>query len=211
MADIGSLIKGMKGKGDDNSKIIKNLQDKGHSSEEIYGALDQGNASAGPDLEPPSPGGMETSSISSPSGTAPSAEPAPAQPQAPQDFMPEQPTSAPQNIPQRGNLEQIEEISEAIVEEKIQEFSSSIGDINVWKERTSAEIGAIKQEIIRLRNHVENLQITMAGKVETYNKSVTTMSSEMKALSKVMEKIMQPLTMNIKDLSKITEKFKKIK
>ncbi|MBU2640105.1 MAG: hypothetical protein KKG75_05385, partial [Nanoarchaeota archaeon] len=61
------------------------------------------------------------------------------------------------------------------------------------------------------RNQLENLQTAMIGKVETYNKSVTSMGAEMKALSKVMEKIMMPLSMNIKELSRITEKFKKIK
>ena len=124
--------------------------------------------------------------------------------------MPES-SGPPPQIPQRGNIEQIEEISEAIVSERIQEFSSSIGDITVWKEQTVSEINAIKQEVIRLRNQLENLQTATIGKVETYNKSITSMSAEMKALSKVMEKILQPLTMNVKELSKITEKFKKVK
>ena len=124
---------------------------------------------------------------------------------------PSKPDNMPQQIPQRHNVEQIEEIAEAIVDERIQEFSSNIGDINMWKERVNSEISAIKQEVIRLRNHVENLQTTMIGKVEGYNKSIQSMSIEMKALSSVMEKIMQPLTMNVKELSRITETFKKIK
>ena len=65
--------------------------------------------------------------------------------------------------------------------------------------------------MVRVRNQLENIQVGMLGKVEGYNKSVQSMSSEMRALSKVMEKIMQPLTMNIKELSRMTEKFKKIK
>ncbi|MAG52751.1 MAG: hypothetical protein CMH62_02195 [Nanoarchaeota archaeon] len=212
MVDIGSIIKGMKEKGADNSKIIDELKNKGHSSKDIYDSFSKGTEPTGGDLEAPSPEGeMQTSSISS----KPMEEAAQPHQESPQQTQPDpafaMPETPPQNIPQRQNIEQIEEIAEAIVEEKIQEFSSSIGDINIWKERSNAEIGAIKQEVIRLRNQLENLQIAILGKVENYNKSVITMSSEMKALSKVMEKIMQPLTMNVKELSRITEKFKKTK
>jgi DNA-binding transcriptional MerR regulator len=204
MADIGSLIKNMKGEGKDNSKIIDELKNQGHSSQDIHSAMNQTNI----DLEPPSPGGdMQTSSLSQPMEMPEES----IKTTTPDNLMGPQPSETPAEIPQRENIEQIEEIAESIVEEKIQEFSSSIGNLDMWKERTNAEIGSIKQEILRLRNHLENLQTTMAGKVEVYNKSVVTMGSEMKALSKVMEKIMQPLTMNVKELSRITEKFKKIK
>jgi hypothetical protein len=208
MTDIESLIQNMKNEGKDNSQIIDELKNKGHTSQEIYSAMDKGMDPTGANLEPPSPGGdeMEPSSLSS-------------QPMEPvensesQDsFMqPMQKNTSQKMIPQRQNIEEIEEVAEAIVEEKLQEFSSSLGNIDMWKERVDAEISAIKQEILRLRNNIENLQITMVGKVEGYNKSVITMSAEMKALSKVMDKIMQPLTMNVKELGRITEKFKKSK
>ena len=203
MADINSDIKDMKAKGMGDSKIVDELKNKGHTSQDIYSSLEKTAQQPATDLEPPSPGGMESSMSSS--------QPMDAAPMEPQGIQAPSLDQVPNQIPQRGNIEQIEEISEAIVEEKIQEFSSLIGDINIWKERSNAEIGAIKQEILRLRNQLENLQTTMIGKVETYNKSVSSMSTEMKALSKVMEKIMQPLATNVKELSKISEKFKKIK
>jgi DNA-binding transcriptional MerR regulator len=212
MPNLKEEIKGMKDQGLDNSKIIDELKNKGHSAQDIYASLEQGGTPTGANLEPPSP----SQEMGAPSSTEmPDSQPmktpeSPEQPPAEEFPMPA-PTGPPPQIPQRQEVEQIEEISEAIVEEKIQEFSSSIGDINVWKEQITSEINAIKQEIIRNRNQLENLQTATIGKVEVYNKSVTSMSAEMKALSKVMEKIMQPLTMNVKELTRITEKFKKVK
>ena len=72
---------------------------------------------------------------------------------------------------------------------------------------STLELGENPREFIDLINHIRG----MLGKVEGYNKSVQTMSSEMKALSKVMEKIIEPLSTNVKELSRITEKFKGIK
>ena len=41
-----------------------------------------------------------------------------------------------------------------------------------------------------------------------YNDSVISVTTEMKALEKVLERIINPLTTNIKDLSKITNDLK---
>lgn len=211
MVSLSSMIKGMKERGMDNSRIIDELKNKGHSSQDIYTAIDQTGQDPASDLEPPSPN-MKPMPSSVPMEGFDSEQQWGNESSGIEDSMMGPPmSSATPQIPQRQNVEQIEEIAEAIVDERIQEFSSTIGDINMWKERVNSEISAIKQEVIRLRNHVENLQTTMIGKVEGYNKSVQSMSIEMKALSSVMEKIMQPLTMNVKELSRITETFKRIK
>mgnify|MGYP001613387214 FL=1 len=210
MVNLGSIIKGMKEKGMDNSTIIDELKNRGHSSRDIYDSLDKDNEQYSSDLEPPSPGEKKQSFSTLPSSQSMDEEAQEWNNKENDQMMgPPMSDNTPQQIPQRQNIEQIEEIAEAIVEEKLQEFSSTIGDINVWKERVNSEISAIKQEVIRIRNQLENLQIGMLGKVEGYNKSVLTMSSEMKALSKVMEKIIEPLSMNVKELSRITEKLKK--
>ena len=209
MVNLSSVIKGMKDKGMNNTSIIDELKNRGHSSRDIYDSLDKDGEQYSSDLEPPSPN--ERSSIPNSQQMDNKEQEWMNSPEEDRMMGPPLSDNAPQQIPQRQNIEQIEEIAEAIVEEKLQEFSSSIGDINIWKERVNSEIGAIKQEVIRIRNQLENLQIGMLGKVEGYNKSVQTMSSEMKALSKVMEKIIEPLSTNVKELSRITEKFKGIK
>lgn len=212
MVDLSSLISGMKEKGMGNSNIIDELKNKGHSSKDIYDSLDKGGQQPASDLEPPSPSENSQPTLPTSQPMDGGFEQQPTEKPQEEGLMgPPLSDNIPQQIPQRQNVENIEEIAEAIVDEKLQEFSSSLGDLAVWKERVNSEIGAIKQEVVRVRNQLENIQVGMLGKVEGYNKSVQSMSSEMRALSKVMEKIMQPLTMNIKELSRMTEKFKKIK
>ncbi len=203
MVNLREKIKEMRKKGVDNSRIIEELKNQGNSNSDIYNSLDKEGSSIGSNLEPPSPSReMNSSEIN----FSPIEEEEPIE-----EFqMPTSYSSTPTNIPKRQSIEEIEEIAEAVVEEKIQELSSLIGDINIWKEQVNSEMSAIKQEVLRIRNQLENLQATTIGKVDVYNKSLVTMSTEIRALSKVMEKIMEPLTTNVKELSRITEKFKKV-
>ncbi len=108
----------------------------------------------------------------------------------------------------RQSNEEIQEIAESIIEEKWQELTSKLGDFNLWKDRMENELTGIKQEIIRTQANFANLQRGVFGKVSEYNDNISNLNSEMKALEKVFEKIMQPLTTNVKELSKITEKLK---
>jgi len=115
---------------------------------------------------------------------------------------------------QSGGLETYEDVQaivEEIIDEKWKEVMSSIGDITAWKTRMENDSEAMKQEIIRLSERFDKLQVAVIGKVEDYNKSIKDMGSELKAMEKVFEKILEPLTTNIKELNKITEKLKKKK
>lgn len=106
---------------------------------------------------------------------------------------------------------QIQEIVESIVEEKWEDLISKFGDINLWKESVNNDLEAIKQEILRTQERFNNLQNILIGKVTDYNKSVTELNSEMKALEQVMQKIIEPLTNNVKELGRITSDLKKKK
>lgn len=102
----------------------------------------------------------------------------------------------------------IQQIAEGVVEEKWDDLMSKVGDIRLWKDKIDNDITSIKQEIMRTQNHFANLQKAVLGKVSEYNENILNINTEMKALEKVFEKILQPLTSNIKELSKITEKLK---
>ena len=103
---------------------------------------------------------------------------------------------------------QVQELVESIVEEKWEDLMTRFGDLNLWKESVNNDLEAIKQEILRTRESFNNLQNILVGKVTNYNRSVTELGSEMKALEQVMQKIIQPLTTNVKELGKITSELK---
>lgn len=105
--------------------------------------------------------------------------------------------------------EDIQSLVEEVIDEKWKDFLSSMGDIVAWKSQMGDEVEAIKQEILRTQNRFDNLQSAILGKVDDYGKNVKDIGSEMKALEKVFEKILEPLTDNVKELSKITKDLRK--
>tara|TARA_Y100000034_G_scaffold133857_1_gene200681 strand:- start:7656 stop:8297 length:642 start_codon:yes stop_codon:yes gene_type:complete len=114
-----------------------------------------------------------------------------------------------QQAPAQGSMSSdIQEVAESIVDEKWQELTAKLGDFNMWKDRVENEITAVKQEVIRTQSNFANLQRAVFGKVSEYNENISGLNTEMKALEKVFEKIMQPLTSNVKELGKITQKLK---
>ena len=110
---------------------------------------------------------------------------------------------------QSSSSEEIQEIAESIIEERWQEFMSRAGDFELWKDRTDREMVSIKQELIRTQDRFNNLQKAVLGKVSEYNENILNIGTEMKALEKVFEKILDPLVTNIKELERITNKLKK--
>lgn len=119
-----------------------------------------------------------------------------------------QPMGIPQEMPSRIMEEQIEQIAEAIIGEKWDKLTKNVGDLVSWREHVQLEVDSVKQETLRVNERIENLQSAVIGKVSEYNKTLTEVNSEMQALSKVFEKILQPLTTNIKDLARITKELK---
>jgi len=105
----------------------------------------------------------------------------------------------------------VQKIVESVVEEKWDDLISKIGDVNLWKESVNNDLEAVKQEILRVQEKFNNLQNILVGRVHDYNKNVSELNSEMKALEQVMQKIIEPLTTNVKELGKITSELKKKK
>ncbi|MBU0929700.1 MAG: hypothetical protein KJ623_01360 [Nanoarchaeota archaeon] len=128
--------------------------------------------------------------------------------ETPQFEMPQPITPTPA-ITGRADMETIEQIAESIVNEKWEDLMASVGNIALWKEKIQTDVRSIKQEIMRIEERFENLQSAILGRVEEYHKTISTVGTEMKALEGVLERILQPLVSNIKELSRITEDLKK--
>ena len=104
--------------------------------------------------------------------------------------------------------DQTQEIVESVIEEKWDDLISKVGDLNMWKEGVNNDIESVKQEILRLQERISNLQNVMLGKVTEYSKGIYEIGTEMKALEQVFQRILLPLTTNIRDLNKVTEELK---
>lgn len=113
--------------------------------------------------------------------------------------------------PSRASYEMVEEIVEAIVKEKWEDMIKNVGDIRIWKERMQVDTNSIKQEILRLEERFENMQKSIMGRLSDYDSGVREVGTDMKALEQVLQKILGPLSRNIKELEKIVEELKRKK
>lgn len=120
--------------------------------------------------------------------------------------MPQTNYNAPNYPPM--SSDEIQRMIETVVEEKWKAYSEKFGDIGVWKNQIENDLESIKQEVLRLQKRFDSMQAAVVGKVGEYGKGMKDISAEMKALEKVFEKILDPLTRNIKDLNKITKELK---
>ena len=210
----------MRKQGLENNQIARNLQST-FQPEQISDAMNQADIKSAMGENDIPPGLRDAPSPTS-SGDVdsemPTFNPSPNEtPAMPETQMAAQPMTFQSSGPQgfapppgdRANYNIIEEIAESIVQEKWDKLISGVGDIKLWKEKVESDITGIKQEILRTQHRLENVQKAVLGKVSAYSESMEGISSDIKALEKVFEKIVNPLTKNIKDLDRITKKLKK--
>lgn len=203
----------LKQQGLNNSQIVDNLNGQGYDSQQIAESMNQlgikNSIESGYSSNNMQPSLLDEDDI-----------PVPAPPQSESRYESHAAAYSPSSSQSRMDFQQqidlgasnqsdMQEIVESIVEEKWQRFSDSITDFEVWKSRVNDDVVSIKQEVIRVANRFDILQKAVLGKVDEYNRSITDVGSEIKALEKVFQNIMEPLTSNIKELSRITKDLKK--
>ena len=108
----------------------------------------------------------------------------------------------------RENLDDVEALIESIIEEKWKNSMQRFGSLDVWKERMKTDVVSIKQELIRLEHRFDNIEKAILGKINQYDRNIVNIGNEMKVLEQVFQKIIDPLTSNIKELSRITKELK---
>ena len=215
----------LKGQGFDNAQIIKMLQKENYSQQQIADALMQASMKAGvgsmtpPKSQinvpyPPVQGYQESEPLPQEDFAIEIPEP-PIPPASMATAKKMKPVQSPQKALQleetRERADRIEEIAESIIQEKWEELVKNIGNLTLWREKINTDTLSIKQELIRTQQRFENLEKAILGRITRYDENIRDIGSEMKALEKVFERIITPLTTNIKELTKITNELKKVK
>jgi hypothetical protein len=211
------LVMGMLDQGMPSSEIVTKLQAGGYANKDIQEALNQAQTKAsieGPEeheeVEEPNIPAPPTPQMKPSVLTTEQEQPPPAQLTQVQEQPPlvQQPEPIMQ-FPSRGQDERIEEVAESIIDEKWQKVLEDIGDLATWKEKMRTEVISIKQEVLRVENRFDSLQKAIMGRIKEYDKEVVEVGTDVKALEKLLQNILNPLADNIKELKKITTKLKK--
>jgi hypothetical protein len=104
--------------------------------------------------------------------------------------------------------ERIEELAEAIIDEKWNDLVKSIEKIAEWKDRTESRLDKIEEAMEGLKSSFSDLHKGVLGKIGDYDRNITDIGSEIKALEKVFQKILPTFTENVNELTRITKDLK---
>ena len=182
-------VMNMRQQGLSNNQITQNLQRDGYKTHEIFDAMNQADLKTG-------------------IGPAPMDNMPPLQnPMQPPNMPP------PMEITDMGGPanpmdERIEEVAEAIIDEKWSELLDSVKKIIDWKEATAARIDKVEQKFSDLKGEFDKLHSSILDRIGQYDQNMTDVGSEIKALEKVFQKILPTLTENVNELSRISADFK---
>ena len=186
----------MKQQGYTNGQITQLLQSQGCSTTQISDAINQGNLS----------GNFENARQEigmSDYGQSNYDQPYAQQPQ-PQNFQPPHEISNPMNM----DDERIQEITEAIIEEKWQEFAGDMRKVIEWKDRSEDRIAKVEQQLIDLRLSIDSLTKSIVGKITSYDQNILDVGTEIKAMEKVFQKVLPTLTENVNKLDRMAKGYR---
>lgn len=195
-------VASLKQQGMSDSQIIQVLQRDGYKSHQIFDAMNQAELVSGAprpldDLPP------ESQQLQQP----PQYPPQYAQQAYPAQFtdQPEPMLSPSADI----NYDRMEEIAESIIEEKWVELSKGIAKIIEWKERTEQRVNELDTRITQLRESMDEISKSLFGKMGEYDKNMSVVGSDIKAMEKVFQQMLPSFTENVNELSRLTRNLKK--
>ncbi|MBW3023102.1 hypothetical protein KY308_03285 [Candidatus Woesearchaeota archaeon] len=189
MAIPTDVVLGMRAQGLSNSQIIQALQRDSFSSQQIADAMAQ--ADIRQDVEQmPSYGQSSASEAGDAYGgySAPEA-----------------------GGEEQFSMESLQALIEAVIEEKWQDLIKNVSRIADWKEKTDQKLVAMEQQIANLKDSFDKLHTSILEKIGEYDKTITSVGVDLKALEKVFSKILPGFMENVSELSRITEDLKGVK
>lgn len=115
-----------------------------------------------------------------------------------------------EELPQEGlDHGRVEEMVEAIIEEKWTDLMENINRIIEWKDRTETRITQLETLMKSIKDDFDKMHVGILERVGEYDKHIGDVGTEVKALEKVFQKVLPGFIENIAELSRITEDIKK--
>ena len=177
----------LRSQGLSNDQIVQTLQNEGYRATQIFDAIKQ--AEIKESMEGPN-SLFISSNLQNPIMPSLGGLSMPTQPQ------------------QTADISKMEEIAEAIIDEKWNILVENVNKIIDWKERVDSQISGLNEKISMLKQDFSSLQSAIVGKTGDYDKTMKEVSTDIKAMSKVFQKILPGFIEKVNELSVITENIK---
>jgi len=217
-------IEQMKQQGMSENDIIRKLQDSGYSPLEINQAIEQSKIKTAvsqlnsdvveKSQEENIPIGMQQSIMESfeqqPTIEQPQQEyPQYKQYEQYQSYYPAQQQEYPQY--QTTTVENMAEITEQIIEEKIDEMRKKIMEINAFRILTERRIKNLDERLKKIESFIQELEIKILGKIGSYSEDLQDIKKEIELMQDSFGKVINPLLDNAKEVQEKEEVIKKKK
>ncbi|MBI2654120.1 hypothetical protein HYX02_04890 [Candidatus Woesearchaeota archaeon] len=187
----------MKQQGYTNNQIVQALQGQGFNTSQIYDAINQAELSGGFGATPlPQQEQMDMGMQDYGQGYE---QPSYQQ----QSFQSVQPPKETQ--PASVDEERIQEVVEAIVDEKWDELVKDIRKVIEWKDRSEERLAKLEQQIIDMRLSIDSLTKSVMTKISSYDQNIVDVGTEIKAMEKVFQKVLPSLTESVNKLDRMTK------
>ncbi len=209
----------MRQQGLSNNQIIQSLQRANYTPQQIADAMAQADIKHNVESFPsqtaqesqdypnyPAPSGAGDASSSWPQQSQQMDETAP-----PSGGYPEEGGAASAMESAGFSTEDLQQLIEQIIEEKWEDLVKNVSRIADWKEKMDAKIAALEQQINDLKSSFDKLHTSILEKVGEYDKTISSVGTDIKALETVFKKILPGFVENVSELSRITEEMKKKK
>jgi len=183
----------LKQQGISNNQIISALQRQGYTTNQILDAMNQADMR----LQTKRP--FDTAGGRMPDMNIP-------------EGMPGGFPNAGEGLPPPGgemvDSSRIEEIAEAIIDEKWTDLLENINRIIEWKDKTETRITQLETVMRTIKDDFDKMHMGILERVGDYDKHIGEVGTEVKALEKVFQKVLPGFIENISELSRITEELK---
>lgn len=194
----------MRQQGLSNNQIIAALQRQGYNTNQILDAMNQADIR----MQTRRPFDVQGGNMADPNaqgyGSPDAGMPLPGgAPGMPPGDLP----------PMGGDLDtgRIEEIAEAIIEEKWTDLMENINRIVEWKEKTEMRVTQMETIMKTIKDDFDKMHTGILERVGDYDKHISEVGTEVKALEKVFQKVLPGFIENMSELSRITDDLKKVK
>ena len=104
--------------------------------------------------------------------------------------------------------DRMQEIAEAIIDEKWEEFAKDIQKVIEWKEKSEDRLAKLEQQLIDLRLSIDSLTKSIMGKITQYDQNILDVGTEVKAMEKVFQKVLPSLTESVNKLDRMSKAYK---
>ncbi len=175
----------MKQQGLTNNQILEALQREGFKTDEIFDSMKQADIKM---------------QMTQATGPIPQFNPSP--------FSQQIPIMTPQ---QGAHREEIEEIAESIIEEKWQEIASEIRKIADWRDSVERRLAQLEAQSSALKDNFDKLHSALLEKIDEYDRHISEVGIDIKALEKVFQKILPTFTQNVNELSRVSQDLRALK